>query len=108
MVIEPGFNIWFIMASYYKMRQILLQNTTATLLQNAIKVYYKMGQLLQIATILLQNATVITKCDIYYKLTLQKQRAAPKGRDRRRVQRMGSIFRFAKKANKKSNGYKSQ
>ena len=26
-------------------------------------IYYKMQQLLQIATILLQNATVITKCD---------------------------------------------
>ena len=30
--------------------------------------YYKMRQLLQIATILLQNVTVITKCDVYYKL----------------------------------------
>ena len=39
-------------AFYYKMRQF----------------YYKMRQLSQIATILLQNATVITKCDVYYKL----------------------------------------
>ena len=30
--------------------------------------YYKMRQLLQFATILLQTATVITKCDVYYKL----------------------------------------
>ena len=30
--------------------------------------YYKMRQLLQIATILLQNATVITQRDVYYKL----------------------------------------
>ena len=30
--------------------------------------YYKMRQLLQIATILFQNVTVITKCDVYYKL----------------------------------------
>ena len=30
--------------------------------------YYKMRQLLQIAMILLQNQTVITKCDVYYKL----------------------------------------
>ena len=37
---------------YYKMRQF----------------YYKMRQLLQIAMILLQNAAVITKCDVYYKL----------------------------------------
>ena len=54
------------MALYYKMRQILLQNTTAILLQNATKVYYKMrhvfsykmrqfyykmGRLLQITTV---------------------------------------------------------
>ena len=30
--------------------------------------YYKMRQLLQNATILLQNATIITKCDVCYKL----------------------------------------
>ena len=60
----------------YKMRQILLKNATAILLQNATEVYYKMRQvfycktrqLLQIASILLQNATAITKCDVYYKL----------------------------------------
>ena len=60
----------------------LLQNATDILVQNATKVYckmrqvfyykmlfyYKIRQLLQIATILLQNATVITKCDVYYKL----------------------------------------
>ena len=47
------------MTVYYKMRQMLLQNTTATLLQNATEVYYKMRQvfyykmqrLLQIATV---------------------------------------------------------
>ena len=58
------------------MRQMLLQNATAILLQNAREVYYKirqvfyykMRQLLEIATTLLQNATVITKCDVYYKL----------------------------------------
>ena len=38
---------------YYKIRQVF---------------YYKMGQLLQIATILLENATVITKCVAFYKL----------------------------------------
>ena len=57
----------------------LLQKATATLLKNAIEVYYKMRQvfsykmqqfyhkmrqLLQSATILLQNATVITKSDV--------------------------------------------
>ena len=82
-VLDPGFHIWFIMALYYKMRQMLLQNATAILLQNATEVYYKMcqvfyykmrqfyykmGQLLQIATNLLQNATVITICYVYYKL----------------------------------------
>ena len=57
------------------MRQMLLQNVTAILLQNALgfyykmrQFYYKMQQLSQIVTILLQNATVITKCDVYYKL----------------------------------------
>ena len=49
------------MTLYYKMQQILLQNPTAILLQNMTEFYYKMRQLLQIATILLQNATVITK-----------------------------------------------
>ena len=52
------------------MRQILLQNETAILLQDGTEVYYKMRQvsyykmrqLLQIATILLQNATVSTNC----------------------------------------------
>ena len=76
------------MALYYKMRQILLQNATAILLQNATEVYYKirqifyykmrqfyykMRQLLQIATILLQNETVITKCDVYYGLRQYSQ-----------------------------------
>ena len=41
--------------------------TTAILQQNATEVHYKMRQLLQIATILLQNATFITKCDVCYK-----------------------------------------
>ena len=50
------------MIVYYKMRQILLQNAAAILLQNAS------GFLLQNATVLLQNATVIIKCDVYDKL----------------------------------------
>ena len=47
------------------MRQTLSQNTTAVLLQNATKVYYKMRQvfLLQNTTVWLQNAT-----EIYYKM----------------------------------------
>ena len=53
------------MTVYYKKRQILLQNATAILLQNATEVYYKRRQvfLLQNATVLLQNVTVITNCD---------------------------------------------
>ena len=63
------------------MRQMLLQNATAILLQNAREVYYKMYQvfLLQNATVLLQKATVtkwddfITKCGVYYKLRQYKR-----------------------------------
>ena len=65
------------MTVYYIMRQLLIPNATATLLQNATEVfykmrqvfitkckfYYKMQQLLQTATALLQNATFITNCD---------------------------------------------
>ena len=40
--LDPGFHVWFIMTLYYKMRQILLQNATAVLLQNVTEVYYKM------------------------------------------------------------------
>ena len=90
MVLDTRFHIWFIMTLYYKLRQILLQNARAILLQNATKIYYKMRQvfhykmrqfyykmrqfyytmrqLSQIVTILLQNATVIAKCYVYYKL----------------------------------------
>ena len=58
------------------MSQILLQNAKAILLQNVTKVYYKMRQvfyykmqqLLQIVTILLQNAMFITKN--YQKFTI--------------------------------------
>ena len=80
MVLDTMFHIWFIMTVYNKIWEILLQNATAILLQNAKEVYYKMHQgfyykiqqfyykmrhLLQNATILLQNATVITKCKVY-------------------------------------------
>ena len=67
------------MTVYYKIRQILLPNATAILLQNVTEVYYKkrqvfyfkmrqfyykMRQLLQIATILIQNTMFIKNCDI--------------------------------------------
>ena len=45
-------HIWFIMTLYDKVRQMLLENATA---------------------ILFQNATVITKCDVYYKMRLCMQ-----------------------------------
>ena len=54
------------------MRQLLLQNATVILLQNATEVLRKMcqvlGHLLLIVTILLQNVAVITKCNVNYKL----------------------------------------
>ena len=52
MVLDTTFHIWFIMTVYYKMQKMLLQNATAILLQNA--------------TVLLEHATVISKCDVYY------------------------------------------
>ena len=56
---------------------ILLQNATAIILQNATDVCYKMRQLLQIVTTLSPDVTVITKCDVYYKL---RQYTAVKGK----------------------------
>ena len=50
--------------SYFiiKCDRSLLQNASGFLLQN-LQFYYKMCQLLQIATILLQNATFFRNCD---------------------------------------------
>ena len=46
-----------------------IQNATTVLLQNATQVYYKMRQFFVTnVTVLLLNATVITKCDVYYKI----------------------------------------
>ena len=67
------------------MQQIFLQNTTAILLQNEQKFITKCVKffiakrdsfntvckpLLQNASILLQNGTVITNCAVYYKMRL--------------------------------------
>ena len=51
--------------SYFitKYDRSLLQNASVFLLQNATVNYYKIRQLLKIATILLENATFITNCD---------------------------------------------
>ena len=43
------------MTLYYQIRQTLLQNVTAILLQNSTKVYYKCN-------------SFVTKCDSYYKI----------------------------------------
>ena len=43
--------------------------------------YYKIRQLLQIATILLQNATVITKSDVRYELRQQLEKVVSLGRN---------------------------
>ena len=60
------------------MRQVLLQNATAILLQNATKVYYKMcqGFLLQNAIVITNCDDFITKCDSYYKMRRLLQIAA--------------------------------
>ena len=47
--------------AYYKVRQLFL-------LQRPMVCYYKVRQVLQSVTILLQSATGITKCDDYYKV----------------------------------------
>ena len=67
-----GSDIWFIKTLYYKMWQMLLQNATAVLLQNATKVYCKMYQIL---FFIRKNHSFITKCvkfitkwDSYYKM----------------------------------------
>ena len=75
------------------MRQMLLQNAIAILLQNETEVYCKMRQvfyykmrqfynkmrqLLQNAIILLQNATVIKKCGVCYKLRQYNINGSPR------------------------------
>ena len=52
---------------YYKMRQKLITNVSGVSLHMQL-FYCKMSQLLQNATVLLHNATVTTKCDVYYKM----------------------------------------
>ena len=47
---------------------LLLQSATAFFITKCDKCYYKVRQVLQSVTILLQSATGITKCDDYYKV----------------------------------------
>ena len=53
------FYVWFAMTVYYKMRQILLQNATAVLLQDAP------GFLSQNSTAIRNCDNFITKCNCY-------------------------------------------
>ena len=48
------------MTVYYKMRQMLSQNATAILLQNATEIHYKMRQVS-----ITKCDSFITKCDSY-------------------------------------------
>ena len=83
MILGTRFHIWFILRLYCKMRQkfktkydsCFITKCDRSLIQNVSgfyckirSFYYKMRQLLQIATILLKNATFIKKRDVYYKL----------------------------------------
>ena len=54
---------------YYKVRQLfLLQSAMVCYYKVRQLFYYKVRQVLQSVTILLQSATGITKCDDYYKV----------------------------------------
>ena len=56
------FHICFAITVYYKIQQMLYQNATAILLQNATEVYYKrVSFLLQNIAVLLQIATTLYK-----------------------------------------------
>ena len=59
------------MTSFYKMPQILLQNVTAILLQNATEIYYK-----RVRFFITKCDDFITKCDSYYKIRRLLQIAA--------------------------------
>ena len=60
-ILGTRFYIWLIMTLYYKTRQILLQNASGFLLQNAT-IYYKIRQFYCKKRHLLQNAILITNC----------------------------------------------
>ena len=74
MVLDTSFHIWFIMTVYYEMRQLFYYKMRWNFITKCVRFFvtkcdsfiYKMRQLLQNATILLQNATSITKCDVCY------------------------------------------
>ena len=53
---------------YYKVRWSVITKCDSFFITKYDKCYYKVRQLLQSATILLQSATGIAKCDDYYKV----------------------------------------
>ena len=55
---------------YHKVRWTVITNCDSFFITKCDTVYYKLRQVLQSAMNLLQIATVITKCDDYYKLRL--------------------------------------
>ena len=53
---------------YYKVRQLVITKCDSYFITKCDKCYYKVRQVLQSVTVLLQSATDITKCDDYYKV----------------------------------------
>ena len=53
---------------YYKVRQLVITKCDSYFITKCDKCYYKMRQVSQSVTVLLQSATGITKCDDYYKV----------------------------------------
>ena len=53
---------------HYKVRQLVITKCDSYFITKYDKCYYKVRQVLQSATVLLQSATGITKCDGYYKV----------------------------------------
>ena len=64
------FYIYFIMTTYYKMQQRLLQNATVVLTENGTKIYYKMRQvfLKKCDSFAKKCNSLITKCSSHYKM----------------------------------------
>ena len=57
---------------YYKVRGSVITKCDSVFITKCDKRYYKVRQVLQSVTILLQSTTGITKCDDYYKLRQYK------------------------------------
>ena len=54
------------------MRQLVITKCDSYFITKCDKCYYKVRRVLQSATVLLQSATGITKCDDYYKVRQNK------------------------------------